>query len=67
MLLLSLAMAGMIVQMVLQNEGYSYPGTVIYASAAYTFYSLVLAAVNLGRRTAGLLLSAAKIVNLRRR
>lgn len=64
MLLLSLAMAGMIVQMVLQNEGYSYPGTVIYASAAYTFYSLVLAAVNLGRRhRLGLLLSAAKIVN----
>ena len=64
MLLLSLAIAGMIVQMVLQNEGYSYPGTVIYASAAYTFYSLVLAAVNLGRRhQLGLLLSATKIVN----
>ncbi len=40
LLLLQIAMAGMVVQMIWQNRGYVYPGFVIYASATYTFYRI---------------------------
>lgn len=45
MLLLTVAMLGMILQMVLHNRSFQYPGMVIYASAFYTFYSLITAVV----------------------
>ena len=45
MLLLNAAVTVMVVQMVWQNRGYSYPGYVIYVSAAYTFYRLTMAIV----------------------
>lgn len=46
MLLLNIAMAGMIIQMVWHDKGYSYPGFIIYASAAYTFYVVITAIIN---------------------
>lgn len=49
MLILTAAIAGMAVQMVVDNQVYSYPGLIIYASAAYAFYSLTAALVNLIR------------------
>ena len=38
MFALNLAMTAIAAQMVWQNRAYRYPGTLIYASAAYTFY-----------------------------
>ncbi len=63
--LLNIPMGGMIVLMVLTDSGYSYPGYVIYLSALYTFYTIILAIINLVkfRKLGGLVLSAAKILN----
>ena len=51
--------------MVLTNSGYSYPGYVIYLSAMYTFYTLVISVINLVRfrRLGSPILSAAKVLN----
>ncbi|MDO5144315.1 MAG: hypothetical protein Q4E72_06875 [bacterium] len=64
--LLNIPMGGMIVLMVLTDSGYSYPGYVIYLSAMYTFYMMILAIVNLVkyRKLGSPILSAAKILNL---
>ena len=63
--LLNIPMGGMIVLMVLTDSGYSYPGYVIYLSALYTFYMVILAIVNLVkfRRLGSPILSAAKVLN----
>lgn len=45
LLLLNATITGMVMQMVWQNRGYVYPGFIIYAAAAYTFYRLILAVV----------------------
>lgn len=65
MLLLNVAMAGMAVQMIWQNKSYSYPGTMIFVSAMYTFYSFTIAIVNIikFRRLNNPVLSAAKMLN----
>ena len=64
--LLNIPMGGMIVLMVRTNSGYSYPGSVIYLSALYTFYAFILSIVNVVRfRALGSpILSAAKVLNL---
>ena len=64
--LLNIPMGGMIALMVLTDSGYSYPGYVIYLSALYTFYTIILAIVNLAkyRKLGSPILSAAKILNL---
>ena len=53
-------------QIVLDGQGYNYPGTMIYAAAAYSFYCLTLAIVNSVRyeRFHSPVLSAAKAVSL---
>lgn len=63
--LLNIPMGGMIVLMVLTDSGYSYPGYVIYLSALYTFYTIILAIVNLVkfRKLGSPILSAAKVLN----
>lgn len=63
--LLNLPMGGMILLMVLTNSGYSYPGYVIYLSAMYTFYTMVISVINLVRfrRLGSPILSAAKVLN----
>lgn len=63
--LLNIPMGGMTVLMVLTDSGYSYPGYVIYLSAMYTFYTIILAIVNLVkfRKLGSPILSAAKIMN----
>lgn len=62
---LNIPMGGMIVLMVLTDSGYSYPGYVIYLSALYTFYTVILSVINLVRfRNLGSpILSAAKVLN----
>ncbi len=49
MILLALSISGMAVQMVRDNRSYSYPGVIIFASAAYTFYSLTMAVLQVIR------------------
>lgn len=63
--LLNITMGGMIVQMVRANSGFSYPGVIIYLSAMYTFYIMILSVINLVkfRRVGSPVLSAAKVLN----
>lgn len=63
---LNLAMVIMIIQMVWQNKGYHYPGLAIYATAAYVFYSLIIAIINMVkfRKMDHPILSAAKILSV---
>lgn len=64
MLFLTAAMTGMVVQMVWHGQATRYPGTVIYVSAMYTFYSVFAAVRNLlvYRRVGSPLHSAGKAV-----
>lgn len=60
LLLLNIAISGMAFQMIWQNKGYAYPGFIIYASAAYTFYRLTVALAKIfsGKIANPILLSA---------
>ena len=66
MLALNIAIVGMVVQMIWQNKGYSYPGFVIYASAAYTFYRMTMAIIKIikTRKATNPVFSAAKAIDL---
>ncbi len=66
LLIMNAALAGMVILMVSQNHGYVYPGMLIYAMALYSFYTVILAVVNVIKfRTHGSpVLSAAKAINL---
>lgn len=63
--LLNIPIGGMIVLMAAANNGYSYPGYVIYISAMYTFYTMIMSVANLARyrRLGSPVLSAAKALN----
>lgn len=63
--LLNIPMGAMILLMVWKNNGYSYPGYVIYISAMYTFYTLIISVINLVRfgKLGNPILSAAKVLN----
>ena len=45
LLLLNVVITGMVIQMIWKNQGYSYPGYVIYVSASYTFYKLTMSII----------------------
>ena len=66
MFFLNAAMTGMAVQMIWQNKGYNYPGFLIYAMAAYTFYRLITAIVqNIKlRKSTNPVFTAAKVMDL---
>jgi len=63
---MNVALAGMVVLMVSQNRGYVYPGILIYAMAAYSFYTVIIAVINVikFRRHGSPVLSAAKTISL---
>ena len=63
--LLNFPMGGMIVLMVRTNSAFSYPGSIIYLSALYTFYTMVTSVLNLVkfRKLGSPILSAAKVLN----
>lgn len=63
--LLNIPMGGMIILMIQTNSGFSYPGYVIYLSALYTFYTLIISIRNLVkfRAVGSPILSAAKVLN----
>ena len=66
LLLMNQALVGILLYMVTQQRGFSYPGLLIYAMALYTFYITIAAVVQVVRfrRRGSPLLSAAKVVNL---
>lgn len=66
MLILNLAISAFVVMTVFQNKGYVYSGLIIYATAAYTFYRLIISFVQIGkfRKRSRPVLSASKFLNL---
>lgn len=66
LLIMNVALAGMVILMVSQNHGYVYPGILIYAMALYSFYTVILAVINVikFRAHGSPVLSAAKAINL---
>ena len=66
LLLMNQALAGIVGFMVHQNRGFHYPGLLIYAMAAYAFYAVTIAIINIvkTRRYQSPILSAAKAINL---
>ena len=63
---LNVVLSGIISRMIAHNDAYDYPGILIYAMAAYTFYAVILSIVGLirFRRHGSPILSAIKVVNL---
>ena len=59
------ALVFIFVLMVRTNSGFSYPGYIIYLSAFYTFYTMVISVLNLVkfRKLGSPILSAAKVLN----
>lgn len=65
LLFMNQALAGIVAFMVRQNRGFEYPGLLIYAMAAYSFYAVTIAIINIvkTRRHKSPILSAAKAIN----
>ena len=66
LLMMNQALVGIVVFMVQQNRGFNYPGLLIYAMALYSFYSVIIAVINLVkyRKHGSPVMSAAKAINL---
>ncbi len=65
LLFMNQALAGIVIFMVHQNRGFVYPGLLIYAMAAYSFYAVTIAIINIvkTRRRKSPILSAAKAIS----
>ena len=63
---MTIVLSIILARMIGHNEAHSYPGFLIYGMAAYVFYAVILAAVNVFRfrRLYSPILSAVKVVNL---
>ncbi len=63
---LNVTMSGIAIQMIWENRGYRYPGTIIYAMATYTFYRLTVAIIRILRKRMDInpVLSASKALDL---
>jgi len=66
MFILNSAMVGMIILMIRNGESVVYPGFIIYAQAAYTFYILTFAIINMVRykRNQMPIIAASKAIDL---
>lgn len=66
LLFMNQALTGVVILMIRQNRGFYYPGVLIYAMAAYAFYAVIIAVVNLvkTRQYKSPVLSAAKVISL---
>ncbi len=64
--LMNQALTVIVIFMVHQNRGYTYPGMLIYAMAAYAFYAVIISVINFikYRNHASPVVSAAKGINL---
>lgn len=47
MLILNMTLTGIVFQVVWQNKGYAYPGVMIFAAAAYTFYTVTSSIISM--------------------
>ena len=65
LLLMNQALMGIVIYMVQYGRGFRYPGVLIYAMAAYSFYAVILSIVQMVkyRRHGSPLMSAAKAIN----
>ncbi len=65
LLLMNQALVGIVVFIVHQNRGFDYPGVLIYAMALYSFYAVIMTAINAVKfkRHESPILSAAKIID----
>lgn len=66
LLVLDWALTGIIILVVRENSGFEYPGMLIYAMALYTFYAVIIAAINVVkyRKHDSPALSVVKVINL---
>ena len=66
LLFMNQAPTGIVVFMVHQNRGFDYPGLLIYGMAAYSFYAVTVAIINIvkARRQKSPILSAARAISL---
>lgn len=66
LMVLNLALLWISVQIILDGQGYHYPGTLIYAAALYAFYCMTMAVINAVkyRKLRSPALTAAKAVTL---
>lgn len=66
MLVMNIALSGIVTLVVVQNNGFEYPGYLIYVMAMYTFYITITAVINVMkyRKYNSPVMSAAKAVNL---
>ncbi len=66
LLAMNLALAGMVFFVVHRNESYRYPGLLIYAMAAYSFYAVITAAIGVfhARADKSPVRAAARVVSL---
>lgn len=64
--LLNIVVSGLVIQLLWRNETYSYPGILIFAFAAFAFYSFIIAVINVAkyRKMINPVLSAAKMLSL---
>ena len=63
---LNFVLSGSVLMILYQNKGYEYPGILIYAMAAYTFYTTIFAIINLVkyRKYKSPVMTASKIISL---
>ena len=66
LLVMNQVLAGIVIFMVHQNQGFNYPGVLIYLMALYSFYYIITAVINLVkfRKHGSPIMSAAKVINL---
>lgn len=66
LLMMNQVLAGIVTFMVYQNQGFNYPGVLIYLMALYSFYYVITAVINLVkfRKHGSPIMSAAKVINL---
>ena len=66
LLVINIALTGIVVLAVKKENGFTYPGYMIYVMAMYAFYSVITAVINLVkyRKYGSPVLSAAKVISL---
>lgn len=66
LLVINIALTGIVVLAVKKDNGFIYPGYMIYVMAMYAFYSVIMAIINLVkyRKYGSPVLSAAKVISL---
>jgi hypothetical protein len=66
LLFMNQALAVIVIYIVHENQGYAYPGLLIYGMAIYAFYSVITAIIDVAkfRKLGSPVLSAAKCINL---